>query len=762
MATLPTTEIDPITGQPKATAAGTNVTTNSVLTPATSGLVAQPATTTQQNGGLLPLMQDPNQQVQLLSGADTNAGNQAVLAKAQQQVLTQPQSQLMPQVVQSTSSLLNDPLQGLNANTYKQAQMDAFNDARTKSIEAARQKMADTANTGTTGRNMLDLMLQSDVDRSTLGSQIDYDLAQKKQDALIKALAEGRSTAGLEQNMFSQGLQNLANVRSMAEGERAQTTQQAFDLEKMSAQFGNDMARLMQEQDFAGAQAQLNREAEAAAQSNDINAVAANLQKQLDYNKWAQENGQTFTAEQNALNRALESSLKTQDLESQKTLLQLKAQIDSDTLMKTQDFAATQADLDRVLQEKLQSGDIAGQLEIMKQKAALEEVANAKQREWESSERVATQSWQTGERIESQDYDQAMKYFEAAEARALQSNDIDAQKYLADQRAKLDLQMQTNDMSQQEKMAYLTAQLEEAKANNDVTREKEILGFQATQTLNQMAAQYGYDEAKIKLQGDIQTALQSGEFDHAEAMQQAQLDFDYKQLAQQKDLSMAEIQLKARGLDMQQVEQTYNQIFNEIESGRADASAATEYLTGLGVKLPAADPLAQQKAMKAEYDATAYQWLQSHPEFANTDRNSDDMFTAEGKQKFLEYYNSTLYGEERQATFAQMLDGEISDAALRGMDVGDAEYDRMVSEAPALSLQNELSGKGLFNGPRTWTFKNVPDVGSYVNLNGRLYKINSGISTVKRAGKDDYQKFTVLDVGTGEIKEIHADTNNFA
>lgn len=502
-------DIDPATGQPKkATPApeqlsNIQVNNNDNIIPLTK-TAANPAT----NGS-----QQPQQNI-----TDTTQGNTAVLLAAQNQAVNQAPNSLTPQLTQKTSEYLQDPNLGFDYGGYNQNALEQYDRQQSQAMEAARQKLGTTSQSGELQNQFLQNQMTASAGRSDLEAKNDYAAAAAKQTNMVNALAQGRATQTGNDTSSTSQINNLATVRGMGEGERAQTTgfqenvaltnlgfdiatQEAaqthgYDLDTMSKQFGNTMTQLMATQDFTGAQSELSREATAAIDANDTASVTANLQKQLDYNKWAQENGQTFTANQNAINNALQVSLKTLDIQGQKDLATLNGSIQSGLLLTANDFKASEDSLDRAQQTAIQQGDIAGQLQIQDAKAQLDMQAQTAQNDFTATQTLSTQAWQTGERIGTQDAAKIAQYFDWSQKNAEQSATFA-------QETAVQLQGQTFD----EQMKNLDASIAEAKAGNDTTRTEQLQAYQAN--LNELAATNASVRTmdQMTLQGTIAQSL---------------------------------------------------------------------------------------------------------------------------------------------------------------------------------------------------------------------------------------------------------------
>lgn len=649
----------------------------------------------------LPL-QDPNNpnapmQIQQPQQTDFNAvlgaANQSSMQinKMAQQGFSSPTIQATSQ---QTQQLLKDPTQGQNYQQNINTRLAQQDRERAQAVETARQGLAGMSGSSLNQNALVDIALKGAEQRADLQTQLESEAAQAKQDAIYKALAEGRATSGVEQGAYESNI----NALSKAIG--------ATDIERQAAATAKENATERQ-----------------------------------------------FTSEQNALDRALQTSLKSMDTASAKEITELKGKIDAGMLTTEQDWKTVQNELDRAAATALQSGDIQGQLQIAQLKGEIEKQAQSAQQAWQTGERVASQAYNTTERLSTQDYESAEKYLDRQAETSkqmqdyynklnLQSNefnqqetmaklqaDIDNaradgdlvraqklgqfqnalqlglqddaqnaqlelaeyeasnQRYLQDQSAQLQLKLQTQGFGQEEKMAYLDSSLAEAKANGDVNRQKQIISYQTGENLRTMVVENGYDVAMEKLRGDIQKALQDNDQIASEALQNARLNFEGQQAAENRILEQARIALQKKQVDLQQVEQQYNQIASMVDQGLLAPDAQFDFLKrtldAQGINTADFNMVnaeeAAKKALQAEYDLQKNQFMQTHPEYSEqtwTDgtgkswtlkdlealgagytadwanqnmQAGETKISPEGNVAMNEFINSTLYGEETAA-----------------------------------------------------------------------------------------------------------------
>jgi hypothetical protein len=767
------------------------------------------------------------QQVVSPTAQGVSQGNTAVLAKAQETALNQGANPLSPLVTQQTANYVSNPNLGFNYQQYNQSALEDYDMQQAQAQEAARQQLANTSQSGELQNQFLRNQMNVAAGRQGLQAKNDYAAAQANQQNMINALAAGRAgQEGINATSTSQ-IGNLATVRGMGEGERAQTTgfvenqaltqqgfdnqtqlaaqQNGYDLAKLGAQFGNDMAKMVATQNWTGAQAQLDREAQVALQSNDINAknaiqdkqnafdmqksistqdwqggqaaldrqmqqalqsndinaktkaqqaqndfdmaklnktqdwqsaqnkiqqdfqlamqsndiqaTSANVQKQLDLDKWKQENGQKFTAEQNAINNALQLSLKSMDVQGQKDIMELKGNIDKGMLTDTQLFDAAQANLDRELKAAMQTNDTAAQVQVTTLKGQIDAAAQKNQQDFTAAQTQAAQSWQTGERVSTQDFERISQSLDISAKKAMQSNDLNAQKAIEGMRENNALYMQTQDMNQQSKMAYLNAQLTEATAKNDVGRQEQIIGFQTQQDMAMAAKQGTLDQAKISLQGQIQSALSKQDSVQALALQKSAQIFQGTEDAKNRALEQQKIELQKAGFD-------YDALQTAIAAGQITPDAAVQFLkdaTGdLGITIQKPDSLATQAEITKKFNDTKFQWGLSNTSALVDPKDPSKGLTTDGEAAFAAYYNKTLFGT-----------GDPGTGTLNAVKIDPTSASR--------------------NGA-TVVFNNPPAPDSYFTFGGNTYKrVGDQMNT-----DGFFQKFQAIDQKTGQQVIIQA------
>jgi len=288
--------------------------------------------------GIVPLSPDAVQAQPQKTVTDTTQGGTEVLKAAQETALNQKTSPLNGLVQQRTAQYLQDPNLGYNYNAYNQNQMDQYNADQSKSMEAARQQLGNTSQSGELQNEFLKNALTVSQGRANMQSKLAQDQQKSEHENLLSALAQGREGMTAEEQATKSTIENLSTARSMGEGEREQTSGQTFTTserlstqdfenameekkmahdEKMAtvnaaiaeAKAGNDFTR---EKELTGLKAKL--ELENLYASGEIDKAKITLQgniqsalKTQDYTQASalQQAGFTFDAQEHAKDRAL-------------------------------------------------------------------------------------------------------------------------------------------------------------------------------------------------------------------------------------------------------------------------------------------------------------------------------------------------------------------------------------------------------------------------------------------------------------------------
>jgi hypothetical protein len=441
----------------------------------------------------------------------------------------------------------------------------------------------------------------------------------------------------------------------------------------------------------------------------------------------------------------------------------LKGKIDSGLMLQEQDFTGTQNELSRELEKSLAEGNWQNAFNIQKMQQEFDVQKQEAQQTWASAERNATQGWQTGERLSDQDFTAAQNVLAQKQQLALQSNDILAQKDIADSQAKLQLNMQTANFSQQEKMAYLDDQLATAKADKDVNRQKSILEFQHGQEMETLRSTQGFEKAMQYNDQQQQLALQKNDHVATQALQTERLNMEVSEKAKDRVLAEASLKLQEKGVDMQAVQQQYEQLADQEARGIIEAGASTKYLQDTlnkngvtGVTLTTINAEDQsKKVVDAQYASMMYQFAKTHPEMQ--DKTTESGLSQEGMAAFSKFFNESTYGEGTKTVedLTNKLSGTITDPAKKT---------EALNNASEWSMKQHVDGKGFWN-PDIGVIDNPPAVGSIIKMGagsqiinglktGVPYEVLTGIA--ENTDGENYQYFTVKNLYDNTVITVQA------
>ena len=590
-----------------------------------------------------------------------------------------------------TNELLKNPNLGFDQQAFVQGNLDTDARARASAIDNWSQKTAGSANLGIRDRQFQQLALQSAMERGDLEKNLTVEASNQSRDNLLKAITAGTGTAELENTINTSKVNNLVNTVGAGEGTENRTWQSA----------------------------------------------------------------------ESALARGQELTVQGNDLQGQKDIETLKGKIASGALLSAQDFQASQSALDRSLETFSKNGDWASVLEVTKLKGALDAEAQKSQQTWATGERVGTQSWSTGERLSDQDYKTGVAYIANQNALALQSNDIAAQDRWNTAKNQLELTKQTNDFTHDEKMTYLNSQLAEAKATGDQARTKDIMDYQAKISFTEDERKNGYAVAAANLQNSFAESMAQGDFERSAILQKNQFDFQASESAMNRTIDNARLALEEKGMNMDWIQKA---VADGTVSPDNALTALNSFMKDKGIVLTAPDPEAYKKAADATFNNMKYQFGLTHPElvhrsgtFATIGGKATDIsgtLTAAGLTEFNKYINDNQ-GQTNTTVdnVSDLLTGTKDSTTLRNKAAGDPTYDGLLATASNLTEQgakNVTVGENWLRD-NDYLFKSIPAVGKYINVDGKLYRVDSG-PTGLDGTHINTQYYQVTDVTTGKPK----------
>jgi hypothetical protein len=188
---------------------------------------------------------------------------------------------------------------------------------------------------------------------------------------------------------------------------------------------------------------------------------------------------------------------------------------------------------------------------------------------------------------------------------------------------------------------------------------------------------------------------------------------------------------------MDAIENQYNMIQDAIQNGQAAPDAARTFLNDVlktnGITLAAPDPLAEQKALLADWNNMQYQYALSHgetPGIVTTDENGNiNGLTNAGAAEFSAWYNDNIYGNKNVDGY---MSGEKPVTGIIGAP-NSTDYLAVMSRATPFDPNSS------------------PSKGQYISNNGVLYYVESDLT----AGGSGGANFTVVDVSTGARGQLN-------
>jgi len=295
--------------------------------------------------GITPL--SPDAMKQPVQVTDTTQGNNQVLKTAQETALNQNKSPLSGLVQQRTAQYLQDPNLGYDYNAYNQNQMDQFNADQSKSMEAARQQLGNTSQSGELQNEFLKNALTVSQNRANLQSKLAQDQQTAEQKNYLNALAQGREGMTAQEEETTSQIGNLSTARTMGEGEREQTSTQTYNTsERLSTQ---DFESMMADKNMTHDEKMAN-----------INAAIAEAKAGKDY-------------------------------EREKDLMGVKAKYDIDQLYAQGDIDKAKITLQGDIQKALNEGDHVAAEALQRAGFVQQSIENAKDRALKQYEDDLTQ-----------------------------------------------------------------------------------------------------------------------------------------------------------------------------------------------------------------------------------------------------------------------------------------------------------------------------------------------------------------------------------
>ena len=181
---------------------------------------------------------DPNQNSQFVAPTSDSG----ILPAAQAAALAGPQTGTMGMTTAATQNLLRDPGQFLPQNQpgYINQKVGDYNVSRGQALEGLRQKTGDVAGSGENLRGLVDVALEGARGEQGLKYELENEAAQMQRDAYFDAIAEGRTTAQTETDIWGTGLSMLLGTHAAEEDTLGRETNTALSLEMQTRDMNHD------------------------------------------------------------------------------------------------------------------------------------------------------------------------------------------------------------------------------------------------------------------------------------------------------------------------------------------------------------------------------------------------------------------------------------------------------------------------------------------------------------------------------------------
>lgn len=476
--------------------------------------------------------------------------------------------------------------------------------------------------------------------------------------------------------------------------------------------------------------------------------------------------------------------MKMFDADTQKSLVELQGKVDKGLLITKQEFDSSQNLLANQLQKYIAEGNWSNASKI--QQMQIEAQANAQKAEqtWATAERQATQSWSTGERMGKEDFDRATQYLDIKMKEAMQSKDIDAQKYISEKQRELQLTMQMQGFDHDKQMFTLDTEAKKAFQAKDFENTIYLKEKEYEKQFQMLDKQLTHDESMVKLKDTMQkdymnmqqmfdkekmAIQQSNDINKAEKlaqleMQQKKFELDWQEKMTNKQMEMqqqqfnknylleeAKVALSKAGLEQDKIMQQYSALMASGKTEEANQLLANSIKTSdpeLAKKIMNPDPLAWKKNLDMENKIQQYQWAQTHPELAQFDSAGNFIgLTENGKKLYNSWLNESFFGEPKNAY-------QVKINAIKNGDLGVSElkdpnsdiYKSALMDSSITTIKPEVTNFG-----SKFTLNNMPPNGGLIKYNGKIYQ--------KLSMEDDGSQYgyiySFLDPTTGSIIKIN-------
>lgn len=298
-------------------------------------------------------------------------------------------NQTLQAVERKTQNLLNQP-EPVISDEFVQSQLGQQTRRQAEAQEQFREQAADTATAPATRAQLADLTFRGAQELSATEQNLKRDQIAANREAMLQDLQLGQDVVRTGEAARTAAFDRLRLGADIGLQERLQTQSEEFQTSFANLQGQIEQGLLQTQQDFQGAQNQLDRLAEKAArQGNEqLTRDIENLRAQLTREGFQSQETVAFA------NIASDERMQLLDNETRLAITELQGRIQEGLQLNDQDFESIEANLNRQHDLAIQTGDreLALQIENMRDDLARAGLA--------SSEKVAFARITSDERMQ--------------------------------------------------------------------------------------------------------------------------------------------------------------------------------------------------------------------------------------------------------------------------------------------------------------------------------------------------------------------------
>jgi len=657
----------------------------------------------------------PAQPQQPATQQSLQQGSNNVMQTAQNMAIqkaNQP-NQTMNIVEQGAQQLLQNPMgQGYNGQKYIDNQLQQADRTRANAMQAFQQQYADVGNTGANIEKAYNFAMQGAQERTDLQNKLQMQDVEARRKAQIEALNLGGEVAQQSTGLDSEAFDRLLGARSAFEGERAQTSDQAF--QKDESALGRAHEILLQSndiegqkgieelkgkiaqglqvsaQDFEATQSGLDRNLQQALTAQNIDAVRQNLATQLEVDKWKVTQGMEFEGEQSAYARAHELAMQANDIGAAREALQKQIELDRWKAESGYEFTDAQNTLNRALELQLQSNDFDGQSSLMSLKAELDKDSLLTAQDFQASqaaldrqiqESIASGNWANAEKLQNLQND--FEIVKTEKENEYQIARDDAQRNW----------MSSERVNEQDFTKYMDAidkQFANAQSDGDFEKQQMLMDQKAQIDLKLQTNGMDHDTAmatlnaqlaEAKANNDVDRQVQIMTFQHTQDMDtmtrqqgwqaaQAELDRNMQEALQRNDINAQKALQKSSYQYSSQLaagEYEHDIVIRKMEQAFTEKSVAWATIANQMASMDGGQAAAFLKQEGAKYGINVPEIQQSETERKTADTDSGINKIRSGEKLTGYEYNAVLASGQYK-TFDQAFPNGVNSWTRDGMN----------------------------------------------------------------------------------------------